>query len=441
MIGESVPIGDPIFSGTAGCRLHVPLLIHDGAPDRGAPNPTAAIQPEYPPREGTAAMNLRKLFLLLTLFVVPITAPAAPAAPKTKAVIVVQDRAAFVKALRADGYKRKGGIEKWKTDSGDDTHFKSFPHFSSSFRYQGSTYPYTMVGYPPTSGKTATIRPVIVPLRMNFVFFDTPASFDPSRAVDNIVKSPLFSDATFPNGVGQFGDMLQRATFWNRMDIQRKWHVQMSKPRVLDTVDVAVEPDIGELFQIGSDPNALIGNLRFGAIDSTIHTILQFLDVQPDELPIFVTSNVTADALGYHDAFPVGRNDGTQVLQTLIYTSWLDGSLVGDLLADVSTLNHEMGEWLNDPYVNNIVPLWAFPPKNKVCGDNPFLEVGDPQGNGPDFEAFPTVPIRVNGFTYHLQDLVMLPWFAGESPSSAFGGWYDFPDGKQIQQPFVACGP
>ena len=98
-----------------------------------------------------------------------------------------------------------------------------------------------------------------------------------------------------------------------------------------------------------------------------------------------------------------------------------------------------MGEWLNDPYVNNFAPNWAYPPFNSVCGDTPYVEVGDPQGNGPDFALFPVVPIPLNGFTYHLQDLVMLPWFTGEFPSSAQNGWYDFPATTQITTPFVPC--
>ena len=36
---------------------------------------------------------------------------------------------------------------------------------------------------------------------------------------------------------------------------------------------------------------------------------------------------------------------------------------------------------------------------------------GDPQANGPTFPEFPTVPITLNGFQYHFQDLVMLPWW------------------------------
>ena len=359
--------------------------------------------------------------------------------PARKPIQVVTDRAAFLQKLHAMGHVKKGGIDKSRTESGDGRE-RSFPHFTSSFKYQGTTYPYTMVGYAPASGKSAAIRPVLIPLRVRFAYFaDQDIVFEPGKAVNNMLNSPLFNDATFPNGVGQFGEMLQRATFWNKMDARRSWSVTFSKPRVLPTVDVLVEPDIGEVLQLGG-PNDLLGNVRFGAMDSTIHTILQFSDVQPDELPIFVTDNVFADALGYHDAFVVGQNDGTDVLQTLVYSSWLEPALVGDLLADVSTLNHEIGEWLNDPYVNNIVPLWNFP-NISVCGDNPFLEVGDPQGNGPNYFTFPTVPVRLNGYTYHLQDLVMLPWFAGEKPSTAQNGWYDFPATTQIHAPFVPCAP
>lgn len=261
-----------------------------------------------------------------------------------------------------------------------------------------------MVGYPPASGRSANLRSVIVPLRMHFVYFEQDAVFDPDKAVNNIRKSPMFRDGAFPNGVGQFGDMLQRATLWNKMDPQRRWHVTMDRPRIAPTVDVLVEPDIGELLQLSSDPNDIIGNIRIGAMDSTIHTILQLTDIGPDE-------------------------------------SWLEPALVGDLLADVSTFNHELGEWLNDPYVNNIVPDWTYPPLNTECSFNPYPEVGDPQGNGPQFFDFPTVPIPLNGYTYHLQNLVMLPWFTGEVPSSAQSGWYDFPDTKEITKPFVPCTP
>jgi hypothetical protein len=47
--------------------------------------------------------------------------------------------------------------------------------------------------------------------------------------------------------------------------------------------------------------------------------------------------------------------------------------------------------------------------------------------------------IPLEGYNYHLQDLVMLPWFTGEVPSSAENGWYDFPATNQLKAPFVPC--
>ena len=377
---------------------------------------------------------------IATAVLVRVDAQKPDAGPRRGSIQRV-DAGTFQARLRAAGHRKTGGIEKSKTDH-DEARFRSFPHFTSSFTDHGTTYPYTMVGYPPKSGKSSRLRSVIVPLRMEFAFFtDQPVVFEPGVAVQNILDSPLYHDASFVNGVGQFGDMLQRTTFWNRMDPGRNWHVRMARPRVAAPVTILVEPDIGELFDVSNDPAhpQILGNVRFGAMDSQIHTMLQFMDIEPDEVPVFVSYNVFADALGYHDAFSVPTGGGNETLQTLIYTSWLEPAFVGDLLADVSTFNHELGEWLNDPFVNNIVPLWEYPPLNVTCADNPFLEVGDPQGNGPQFDSFPTVPIALNGYTYHLQDLVMLPWFAHERPSSAQNGWYDYPDTRQITTPAVQC--
>jgi hypothetical protein len=362
-------------------------------------------------------------------------------APSRRA-IVQMDRVSFHQHLRALGYRSRGGIGKAKTDS-NDQRFRSFPHFSSSFKVGGVTYPYTMVGHPPRSGQPSHIRTVIVPLRMRFVGFgpNQDVDFDPKDAVKNIVNSPIYQDAWFPNGFGQFNDMMQRATFWNKMDAGREWHVRLSQPKVMHTIDIEVTPETGQLFQFQMG-GATFGNVLIDFLDSQARTIIQLKGLDPDEVPIFVTQNCTAEALGYHTAFPVSNDDGSETLQTFIYTSWLDPALIDPLFADVSTLNHESGELFNDPFVNNIVPDWRYPPEgdlNAICSGNPFLEVGDPQGNGPTFAEFPTVVVPVNGVDYHLQDLVMLPWFADEVPSSAENGWYDFPATTQIHAPAVYC--
>jgi len=360
----------------------------------------------------------------------------------SRGAIRKMDRGSFHRHLKALGYRTRGGIAKAKTDSSDE-HNRSLPHFSSSFSVGGITYPYTMVGHPPRSGRPSNIHSVIVPLRMRFVGFgpnqDVAVDFDPKVAVANIVNSPIYQDASFPNGVGQFNDMMQRATFWNKMDPARQWHVRFSPPKVMQTIDIEVTPETGILFQLGND---FFGDVLIDFLDSQARTIIQLTGLDPDEVPVFVTQNCTAEALGYHTAFSVPNEDGSETFQTFIYTSWLDPALVDPLIADISTINHETGEVFNDPFINNIVPEWRYPPESDpraACSFNPFLEVGDPQGNGPTFDDFPTVVIFLNGFPYHLQDLVMLPWFADEMPSSAENGWYDFPATTDIHAPAVYC--
>ncbi len=383
----------------------------------------------------------------LTIFLMLLIPSLAGAAPRggSKAVKLVQKfatRAELSKSLRALGYKARGGVDKAESDR-DEQNGASFPHFSSSFSVGGATFPFTMVGHPPATGKSARLRSVIIPLRMNFVGFgingDVSHSFDPSAAVQNIVHSPLYREAKFPNGVGQFGDQMQRAAFWNRMDRDHSWHVRMGEPVVARTIDVEVTPETGSLALFGT---YWTGDVLIDFMDAQILTILQFMDIGPDELPIFVTGDVTAQALGYHSAFSVPGEDGGTSLQTYTYTSWLDPAQVDPLFADVSTFNHELLEWMNDPFINNVVPTWNYPPPsdpNASCSFNNLLEVGDPQGNGPTFSDYPTVPVVIDGVTYHLQQLVLLQWFTDEVPSSAQNGWYTFPDPSSVSVPAVYC--
>jgi len=384
-------------------------------------------------------------FLIAGLFMLPAMTVAMPPSSNVpaKPVEKFSDPQALMDHFRALGHKVRGGIDKATTDR-DEGNRGSFPHFSSSFSVGGVTYPFTMIGNKPKSGQSALIKTVIIPLRMNFVGFganfDVSHSFDPGPAVANMIASPLYVPAHFPNGFGQFTDQMQRAAFWNFMGPDHDWHVRMDEPTVLPAIDIEVTQETGVLSQDAA--GNYFGDVLIDFLDSQAQTILQFLDLGFDTLPIFVTDNVTAEALGYHNAYPVKDDQGKTRLQTMIYTSWLDPALVPPIFADVSTFNHELAEWLNDPFVNNVVPLWNYPPPSDpaaICGDNPFLEVGDPQGNGPTYTDFPAATSTVNGVTYHLQQLVLWQWFTDQVPSSAFGGWYTFPIPNSLKVPAVYC--
>jgi hypothetical protein len=90
----------------------------------------------------------------------------------------------------------------------------------------------------------------------------------------------------------------------------------------------------------------------------------------------------------------------------------------GQFAQDVSALTHEVGEWADDPLINQ-------PNGNQTpCG---ILENGDPLEGLSNFGG---VPYVLHGFTFNLQDLVTLPYF-GAPPSTSVNGFFTF-QGKAL---------
>ena len=72
---------------------------------------------------------------------------------------------------------------------------------------------------------------------------------------------------------------------------------------------------------------------------------------------------------------------------------------------DINALSHELSEWMNDPFVDNVVPVWQSPLAPQYGCSN-VLESGEPLVG---------VSFTVNG--YHPQDEAFLSWFAHQTPS------------------------
>jgi hypothetical protein len=127
-------------------------------------------------------------------------------------------------------------------------------------------------------------------------------------------------------------------------------------------------------------------------------------------LPLFVSYDIYLTSGGcciggYHDS------DGSQPAgQTYSYATYVD--TVGAFSQDVSALSHELGEWLDDPFVDN----------NVDCNDNSILEVGDPLEGLSNYGGF---PYKLNGMTYNLQSLVFIGYFGAPKTWSA-NSWYAF---------------
>lgn len=294
----------------------------------------------------------------------------------------------------------------------------------------GQTINYTMVGTDPSSTNVRTTIPtVIVPIRMVYGTLNGNTTFDPlttkvangNTVVQDLVASPLFrGHLAFVQGgtnlgTTQYIDAYQRANFWSFVKTNRRYHVTLGVPRVLpeQTIKVALGRGLVETNPFGTQQ---IGTMEVDIFDRKVQAILANFstEITPNTLPLFVTSNIyltegTAEEVccigGYHSAIG-SQPDG----QSYSYATYITEP--GVFAQDVSAWSHELGEWMDDPFVDNSVN----------CADNTSMENGDPLENNANSGAYPYV---VNGSTYNLQSLVFIGYF-GAPPSTSLHSWLAF---------------
>src|SRR5215469_6404033 len=295
-------------------------------------------------------------------------------------------------------------------------------HWSSSFSSGGVTYPFTMVGTNPAT--TNTINVYIIPIKM----VCRGATYDPETVlsngktpVTNTTSSPIFhSGITFVQGgtnVGdtQYIDAFQRANFWGDVTSHTAYHVLLNPiVEAEHTLDVP-NHDCSNANPFGF---GTVGIVNINYFDAQLQTIIsQNSQITPASFAIALTyksylsnnSNLGGCCIGgYHSAFGVSSAPQTYGHFTYIPVS-------GEFSQDVSALSHEAGEWLDDPFVNNNTPCKTL------------LEVGDPLETLPNFGDY---AYTLNGFTYHLQDLVFLDYFSGNS-TIPVNHWFSFQNNKR----------
>jgi hypothetical protein len=157
-------------------------------------------------------------------------------------------------------------------------------------------------------------------------------------------------------------------------------------------------------------------------VDNNVLPALQ-PQVNAGNFPIFMLYNTVlaftpANNLGNCCVLGYHGTTSTPPIQAYSPSDFDTTGLFGPTQGDANTLSHEVGEFVNDPFGNNLTPAWGgvgqVPPG--VCQNN--LEVGDPL-TGTNFSP---VGGR-NGFTYHLQELTFFSWFYS-SDSTGIHDWF-----------------
>jgi hypothetical protein len=105
--------------------------------------------------------------------------------------------------------------------------------------------------------------------------------------------------------------------------------------------------------------------------------------------------------------------------------------------ADITPLSHEITEAVNDPFVDNFVPVWQFPGIPGACQNT--LETGDPVEVLPNSVVNVTIRERHEVFTFHPQTEALLQWFEQLPTSDALGGAFSFPDTTALPHAATPC--
>ena len=307
---------------------------------------------------------------------------------------------------------------------------QTLPTWGGGFSISGQSYGYTLVGNPPAGALTTVIPTVIVPIRLTVSDYSVdgvhPLVLDGTRAIKSMLGSPIFQVSPYAAGNWQFADAMLRTEF---PDAPNHWHTVFT-PSVAAPIDIVAPPGTVKVYKAKS--GALLGVIVDSHIidvgrNSPIPTALR--GASPQTYLVFVTYNaLESAAFGYH-SFRFDRKANTATIYT--YTSWLEG--VNDLFTipspDAATLAHEIAEVVHDPLITSKTLLWGDAFRHNKCFQ-PYIEVGDAVEYAPAKVQLWKQTVQFGGTvkTYTLQTEALLPWFERQTPSTALGGAYSFPD-------------
>jgi hypothetical protein len=345
------------------------------------------------------------------------------------------------------------GTAKFGTD-GSAANFSAdattIPYWRSSFTWNGTTYPYTMVGANPNTNSSTTVTTWVIPLKFNFSNGD---SLDGNVDTSWVLNSPIFtgnpwnsftsSGGTTTSNLGttQYGDAVQRVEF-NKTGTN--YHVLLNNAQTFAPVSIDVPSNQGYDLRYSSTGTPAFGLLSAQWFAQREGNLINQLHVPSNVVPIFLTDSVflyTGNRgnpggcciLGWHGASTSLKGSGKQQVQTYIYASFARNFFFcGDSdcntiapIADIHALSHEVAEWLNDPFVNNTVPDWSVPFEPQY-GCSSDLEAGDPLvGFSPNtFIGFGNTTATF----YHPQDIPLAPWFERQATAGSLSNTYTFPD-------------
>lgn len=391
-------------------------------------------------------MKVKKLFALCSIFVMLVSmigiSPAAAAPSQIQTISDDQLKAMFTTTGGADVLPTTRTVAHWFGTTLDPNN--------------GVTYGYNMVGADPynCSGSACdvTIETDITPLIVvvQGQVFDgnnvLQATLDsPQFANNNYSTTPAATNISFARGAGgalsNFGQglQLQDVTMRSQFNMGGNYHLRLN-PHILPAVTINVPQNQGTLLQSGR--GVVFADVNYSWWASQIKILETTAD--PTHLPLYLTDDVllflgnnifNCCVIGFHGTKARGnggaKSNGNAVVQTFAWASYMSPGIFARpnggvywALQDIHAISHEIAEWGDDPFVNNLVEPWLTPTAPQYGCTN-ILETGDPvvgigfamgtntfrQGPNPNGSQ------SADGY-YHPEDEVLLPWFMRTAPNT-----------------------
>jgi hypothetical protein len=292
----------------------------------------------------------------------------------------------------------------------------------------GSTYNYQIVGADPTKS-TGTTKLQYVPIVVRIHFSDgtvldptKPGCGDTVSVEDRFFKGPNFEKTALKSnginvGTTQINDAFQRAEFWTILK-SKNYHLMLTAAKTPIIVDYTAPSGSTTAAGVCTDQKGVnheIGEIEINAYDTEMQTLAAKY-AKPTQVPVVLSYNTFETeggccVLGYHSAF--GTPKGTQTYAVGAYN---DAGIFSAPIEDIHAWTHELGELINDPFVNNGTPAWGHVGQVSGCQNN--FEVGDPLTGTP-------FAVTYKGFNYHPQELAFFSWFY-RTKSTGTGGEFSF---------------
>jgi chitinase len=319
-----------------------------------------------------------------------------------------------------------------------------------TFEYSVGQAKYVIAGGNPGRGGITTIPVVLVPVTLAFEakkIAGKPFIMAATPDVARVLRSPVFSNFAFPSGgTTQYADAMLRTTF-PKAD---GWHTLLGKPEV-KTVQITIP--VGDGYILTSKQSGR--SMAIVDIEFLQREIFKQIPRQEGKLVVAMTHNTAYYALG--DA-TVCCSWGTHGVDgasgnSFVLASYLNSApgVVED--DDVQPLTQQLAEFVNDPFHDPLVhggrnakvPGNAFPAWMRPASERPgdqggcggagvastyfLLEPTDtnPKNNIPESRAYVA---KGDGVSYHLQNVALLPWYAGDA--EGLGTTYSFPDAQVL---------